>query len=61
MQRKFAQLQSIKTNEQSLISYVKDSLASQKCDCAGILSRPFLSTETTDVNNASRSSMAGGM
>jgi len=47
-------------NEQSLTSYIKDSSASQKRACSNILSRPFLSRETSDVNTACSSSMAGG-
>ena len=47
-------------NEQSLTSYIKDSSGSQKRTCSNILSRPFLSRETSDVNTACGSSMAGG-
>ena len=39
-------------------SYIKDSSASQKRACSDILSRPFLSKETSDVNTACSSSMA---
>ena len=47
-------------NEQILTSYIKDSSASQKRACSNILSRPFFSRETSDVNTACNSSMAGG-
>ena len=46
-------------NEQSLTSYIKDSSASQKRACSDILSHPFLSSEDSDVNNASSGSLAG--
>ncbi|EDO38279.1 predicted protein [Nematostella vectensis] len=39
-------------NEQSLSSYIKDSSSSQKRACSGILSRPFASSETIEMENS---------